>query len=118
MIIKATNHFKTGYSVEDSDILSNLIDSALANGEEKIIIDFTGIVDYCPAFFRFALTHRLEDMTREKYDERFRLIGLSELGKGAYKLTYDNMVSHYSLSPKARRELEKKLEELVQEYLY
>ncbi|WNY22944.1 hypothetical protein MmiHf6_02380 [Methanimicrococcus hongohii] len=117
MIIQAAKHFETAHSTEDAEILSNLIDSALENGEEKIIIDFTGIEQYCSAFFRSSLTYRLKDMTHEEYDECFQLTGLSDLGKGAYWLTYDNMVNHYSLPLHVRLELEKELEEMVEEYL-
>lgn len=118
MIIFAVKHIKTGFSVQDSDILSKLIDSALADGAENIVIDFTDVEKYCTAFFSFSLTHRLKYMTREEYDKRFRLTGLSELGKGAYHLAYDGAVQHYGLPLKKRLELEKELEELIQEYLY
>lgn len=117
MIIQVREHISTCFDGTDAETISRIINNILENKNETIIIDFTGIDLFCPAFFDLALTYHLEYMTPKEYNERIQIIGLTESGKDAYDLSYDESVSYYSLTPEARRSYDKAVVAMIEEYL-
>ncbi|MCL2141597.1 MAG: STAS-like domain-containing protein [Methanimicrococcus sp.] len=104
--IEAKNHISNGFSADDADILSQIINDGLKK-DSKITIDFENVKYFTSLFFNLAITRYLDEMTVEEYDSRIKIINLSEVGMDAYALSYENAVEYYRLSPKEREAREK-----------
>lgn len=77
----------------DAEKLVNAIEKALAK-KEKIIIDFEGIERYATLFFNFSLLPYARQFGKQKYDETFIIINLSDFGKEVYSWFYEDAVEH------------------------
>lgn len=77
----------------DAEKLAKEIEKALAK-KEKIIIDFEGIERYATLFFNFSLLPYARQLGKQKYDETFTIINLSDFGKEVYSWFYEDAVEH------------------------
>ena len=77
----------------DAEKLAKEIEKALAK-KEKIIIDFEGIERYATLFFNFSLLPYARQFGKQKYDETFTIINLSDFGKEVYSWFYEDAVEH------------------------
>lgn len=93
MLIKM-KELSTGASCSrDAEKLVNEIKKALAQ-EEKITIDFEGIERYATLFFNFSLLPYAKQFGKQKYDETFTIINLSDFGQKVYNRFYKNSIKH------------------------
>lgn len=93
MLIKM-KELSTGASCNrDAEKLAKEIEKALAK-KEKIIIDFEGIERYATLFFNFSLLPYARQFGKQKYDETFTIINLSDFGKEVYSWFYEDAVEH------------------------
>lgn len=93
MLIKMRELSSTAFDVEDADLLKVEIEKALAQ-EEKITIDFDSITHYTTLFFNFSLLSYAKQLGKQKYDETFTIINLSDFGKEVYSWFYEDAVEH------------------------
>lgn len=108
-MIKATDYIKTAFSANDAEELGQAI-SPLLDGLEKIVVDFDGITIFTTLFFNNAFAKFLMEIGPKKYNERFCLKNLTELGESTYKHSIENAVKFYNLS----KEEQKKQEEILE----
>ncbi len=100
-MIKACEYIKTAFSSNDAECLDKLI-SPLIKNNDKIIIDFNGISIFTTLFFNNAFAKHIIEIGPEKYNDKFQLINLSELGKTTYMHSYNNAINYYNLSDKQK----------------
>lgn len=100
-MILAKDYIQTGFSIEDAGKLDIAISKQI-NSNEKIVIDFSGITFFTTLFFNNALAKYVLLLTPEKYNEKFEIVNLSEVGEITYKHSYDNALEYYDLPPKKR----------------
>lgn len=96
----------------DAEKLVNAIEKALAK-KEKIIIDFEGIERYATLFFNFSLLPYARQFGKQKYDETFTIINLSDFGKEDYNDFYNNVLKNpRKFSPNAEKRITEYLSDL------
>lgn len=105
LIVK--NHITAGFSANDAETLSIVIQKCL--DEEKIIelekvftIDFSEIKIFTTLFFNTILAKYIIEIGPEKYDKIFNLTNLSDLGTSTYNHSISNAKDYYSLDEKQR----------------
>jgi hypothetical protein len=101
-MILAKDYIQTGFSIEDADRLDSAIKKEI-DSTEKIIIDFDGITFFTTLFFNNALTKYVLQLTPEKYNQKFEIINLSDVGEITYAHSYDNAVEYFNLPPEKRQ---------------
>ena len=79
------------FSKKNALLLRNEI-SKLLKQEESIILDFEGTSKYTTLFFNFSTGYFIFLLSKEEYDKRISLKGLSPLGKSMYMVSYNNAV--------------------------
>lgn len=77
------------FSNEQALVLKDKIGDILEQ-ENCVILDFQGISQYTTLFFNFSTGFFVKKFGKEKYDEMFKLINLSELGTSTYMHSYNN----------------------------
>lgn len=93
MLIKM-KELSTGASCNrDAEKLAKEIEKALTK-KEKIIIDFEGIERYATLFFNFSLLPYARQFGKQKYDETFTILNLSDFGQKVYNCFYKNSIKH------------------------
>ena len=100
-MILAKNYVQTGFSIEDAEKLDVAISKEI-NSSEKIVVDFSGITFFTTLFFNNALAKYVLQLTPEKYNEKFEIVNLSEVGEITYKHSYYNALEYYNLPPEKR----------------
>lgn len=93
MLIKMKELSSTAFDAEDANLLKVEIKKALAK-REKIIIDFEGIERYATLFFNFSLLPYAKQFGKQKYDETFTILNLSDFGQKVYNRFYKNSIKH------------------------
>lgn len=106
-MILARDYIQTGFSIDDAEKLDTAITTEIGN-DETVIIDFDGVTYFTTLFFNNALAKYVLELTPEKYDQKFKIINLSEVGETTYKHSYDNAVEYYKLPPE-EREIQSKI---------
>lgn len=79
------------FSKKNALLLRNEISKSL-NQEESIMLDFEDTSKYTTLFFNFSTGYFISLLSKEEYDKRISLKGLSPLGKSMYKASYNNAV--------------------------
>lgn len=108
-MIKATKYIKTAFSANDAEELDQAI-LPLLDGSEKIVVDFDGITIFTTLFFNNAFAKYLMKLGPEKYNARFCLENLTELGASTYKHSIENAEKFYNLSKEEQQKQEEILE--------
>ena len=93
MLIKMKELSSTAFDAEDANLLKVEIKKALAQ-EEKITIDFDSITHYTTLFFNFSLLPYARQFGKQKYDETFTILNLSDFGQKVYNRFYKNSIKH------------------------
>lgn len=101
-MIKACDYIKTAFSSNDAECLGKQISELLKN-DNKIVVDFKGITIFTTLFFNNAFAKYVIEIGPKKYDEKFELINLSELGHTTYMHSYNNAINYYNLSEKQKK---------------
>lgn len=101
-MIKAIDFIKTGFSADDANKLDNVIQPLFEQGE-KIIVDFEGIKIFTTLFFNNVFAKYILKIGPEKYQERFALENLSELGQTTYQHSFENAINYYRLSDAGKK---------------
>lgn len=100
-MILAKDYIQTGFSIEDAEKLDVAISKEI-NSNDKIVVDFSGITFFTTLFFNNALAKYVLKLTPEKYNKKFKIVNLSEIGEITYKHSYDNALDYYKLPPEKR----------------
>ncbi len=100
-MIKAVEHIESGFSANDAQKVSALIDAELKSGR-TVTIDFSGVKFFTTLFFNQAITKYMETIPVDEFDQHIKLINLSSVGETTYRHSYDYAKEYYSLSPDER----------------
>lgn len=101
MKIKVNKYIETAFSIEDAQAIDSIIEAALKQ-DEKITIDFKGISFFTTLFFNNAIAKYVLKLNPQGYNDRFQIVGLSEVGETTYKHSYDNAIDYFKLSNEQR----------------
>lgn len=86
--------FSSAFSESRAIILRNEIKKIL-DRNESVLLDFTGISKYTTLFFNFSTGYFVSILGPNEYDNKIKLIGLSELGESTYRSSYENAIEKY-----------------------
>lgn len=102
MIIKVIDHIDTAFSIEDAECLERqFID--YVEKEDVIVLDFEGIEYFTTLFFNNAISKYVLLLSKDVYDKRFKIIGLSEVGETTYNHSLENAIEYSSMSEQERK---------------
>lgn len=107
--IKVCELINSAFSNEEANILKACIEKKLLT-ENKIILDFEGITQFTTLFFNFSTGFFVKEYGKEKYDDIFELINLSELGESTYIHSYNNSLRN----EKDANEIQKAILDIIQ----
>lgn len=115
-MIKVASYIKNAFSMNDVNLLAPAIEAALHKGD-SVVLDFTGVKYYTTLFFNNAITKYVVSLGLEKYQEMFKLINLSDVGKTTYEHSLTNAISYYETPLEKRSEtaqiITRTLEEII-----
>jgi hypothetical protein len=112
--IKAIKYIQNGFSEQDAQTISLVLEKALTT-DAPIEIDFTGVKFYTTLFFSHSITKLLAHMTKEEYERKIKVKGLSDVGEETYKHSLDYAIEFYNLSEKDRSERDKLMKKAIDE---
>jgi hypothetical protein len=112
--IKASDHIQNGFSEQDAHTIFAAVTGALAEND-AVEISFAGVKFYTTLFFSLALTRFLADWTKEEYEDKIKIKGLSRVGRETYKHALDYAVDFYKLSKTERAQRDKLMRETMEE---
>lgn len=95
-MVKVINYVKNAFSDSDAKILDPIIEKEFAE-HDSVTLDFTGIRFYTTLFFNNSICKYILLWGKEKFDEKFYIQGLSEIGKDTYLHSYENACQIASL---------------------
>lgn len=87
--IVVKDYIPNAFSSEQANVLKKQIKDVLEK-TDRVVLDFEGISQYTTLFFNFSTGFFVKKLGKEKYDETFELINLSELGVSTYSHSYNN----------------------------
>ncbi len=102
-MIQVNQYIKTAFSAEDAETLLKEIEPILRS-EEKIILDFSGIKLFTTLFFNNALAKYVLELGPEKYERKFAVENLSEVGRTTYQHSMENAKEYYKTSAEEKKE--------------
>lgn len=102
-MIRVNEYLKTGFSASDAECLGAVIEPLLEQ-KGKIQIDFSDIKIFTTLFFNIALTKYIVQFGPQKYEEKFEVLNLSEVGQSTYQHSFDNAIEYYKLSAAQKNE--------------
>lgn len=82
------------FSEEQAKILKNEIEQALRS-DVVVNIDFSGIKRYTTLFFNFSVTKFIDILGPEKFEQRIKLMNLSNLGESTFNNSKENALTKY-----------------------
>ena len=87
--------FSSAFSESKALILRDEIQK-LIDSNQSVVIDFSGISKFTTLFFNFSTGYFVSVLGPKEYDEKIRLVGLSELGESTYNSSYENTIKKYN----------------------
>jgi STAS-like domain of unknown function (DUF4325) len=86
---------KNAISMQSGGRLRKELLKALA-AEEKVELDFSGVVLFASPFFNSSIGFLLKDLTIEELQERLVFKDLSDVGRSLLNLVIGNAIKYYS----------------------
>ena len=100
--VRAKDYIETAFSAEDAELITPVIDSAVAK-DEKIVIDFSEITFFTTLFFSSAITRIIKDIGEASYHQTIEVKGLTKVGQAAYQHSLDYALEAMNMSPEEKR---------------
>lgn len=88
--IKVKDILPSAFSNEQAELLKGKINEVLE--DNKIVLDFSGITKFTTLFFNFSTGYFINLLGKEKYDSKFEIQNLNELGESTYIHSYNNSI--------------------------
>ncbi len=89
--ICVSDFLPSAFSNEQAELLKRKINEVI-NQEDKIVLDFDGITKFTTLFFNFSTGYFINLLGKERYDDKFELRNLNQLGESTYFHSYNNSV--------------------------
>ena len=113
MIVKVCEKIKTAFSLEDAEVISKILRTALEAKDKDVIIelDFDGVRYFTTLFFNNAIVKFVGEIGPERYFEVFKLKNLSDVGMTTYKHSLESAKEYYALSEEEKNKFDEILSE-------